>query len=272
MIVLKTGSLNELNIDSLPEVEQKIVRWKIASRNRYEYSSLAALMFELKMRRHTVEASYAMFQSGAQFAVFNQSRCNPNFWIRTRNGGFLLRRDVNPADAIRDIFINGHLYAFECSGAIIILYYRAALETIGDPTFNYYFQNLFLREWQKDYDLQLIASYDLSDVYPGDVCYFRNPDHHPRHPEWQGENAVMLDRDLFFGHGVGIQNAAGIIANLNRARRPFARRSAYMENLIVRPDFEMLRNLIIYEQRLAIQNGVLVLDEGEDEQQLAMHG
>lgn len=265
MIVLNTGSLDELNMDSLSEVERNIVRWKIASRVRYDYSSLDALRFELSMRKNTVDACYAMFHSGAQFAVFSRSRCNPRFWIRTRNGGFLLRKDVRPSDAIRDIYNNGQLYAFECSGAIIILYYRAVLETIGDATFNYYFQDLFLRDWQKDYDLRLVASYDLNDAYPGDCCYFRNPDHHPRHPEWQGENAIMLDRDLFFGHGVGVQTSAGIIANLNRARRPFARRSAYMENLIVRPDFEMLRALIIHEQRIGVESGELVLEDQETE-------
>lgn len=263
MIILTTGSIDELDVNSLPVEEQKILQWKLASRVQYEYSSLDALLFELTMRRHTIEACYAMYESGVQFAVFANSRCNPNYWIRTNNGGFLLRNDVKPADAIRDIFINGGQYAFECSGAIIILYYRAVLETIGDPTFNYYFQNLFLREWQKDYDLRLVASYDLNDVYPGDVCYFRNPDFHPRHPEWQGENVIMLDRNLYFGHGVGVQTGEGVIANLNRARRPFARRSAYLENLIVRPDFEMLRDLIIHEQRLAIANGDLILVEEE---------
>lgn len=264
VIVLTTGSLDELDVNSLPEIEQKILRWKLASRVRYEYSSLDALLFELTMRKNTVDACYAMYESGVQFATFANSRCNPQYWNRTPNGGFLLRSDVTPAAGIRDIFINGDKYAFECSGAIIILYYKAVLETIGEPTFNYYFQNLFLREWQKDYDLRLVASYDLNDVYPGDVCYFRNPDFHPRYPEWQGENVIMLDTNLYFGHGVGVQSAQGVIANLNRARRPFARRSAYMENLIVRPDFQMLRDLIMHEQRLAIASGELVL---EDEQQ-----
>jgi len=259
VIVLTQGSLDELNMEQLPELERMILSWKLANRIQYEYSSLDALLFELAMRRHTVEASYAMYESGAQFAVFSNSRCNPQYWIRTNNGGFLLRNDVTPAAAIRDIFEQGELYAFECSGAIIILFYKAVLETIGDATFNYYFQDLFLRDWQKDVELRLVASYDLNDLYPGDVCYFRNPDHHPRHPEWQGENAVLLNENLFFGHGVGVQTSQGIIANLNRARRPFSRRSAYMENLIVRPDYEMLRALILHEQRQAILNGDLVL-------------
>lgn len=270
MIVLANGSFNELDIDKLPLIEQNIARWKQASRIVYQYSSLDALLFELRMRRHTVEASYAMYKSGVRFAVFSASRCNPRFWNRTPNGGFLIRSDVTPAAAIRDIFVNGDQYAFECSGAIIILYYKAVLETIGDPTFNYYFQDLFLREWQKDYDLRLVASYDLNDVYPGDVCYFRNPDFHPRHPEWQGENVIMLDRNLYFGHGVGIQTGEGVIENLNRARRPYARRSAYLENLIVRPDFEMLRDLILHEQRLAIASGQLVLTTESQQNQLVL--
>lgn len=264
VIVFANGSIDQLDIDKLPEVEQMIVRWKIANRIVYQYSSIEALKFELKMRRHTTDACLAMYQSGAQFATFRYSRCNPQYWIRTSNGGFLLRDDVTPADAINDIYTNGQAYAFECSGAIIILYYKAILETIGRATFNYYFQNLFLREWQKDHDLRLVASYDLNDVYPGDVCYFRNPDHHPRHPEWQGENAVMLDINLYFGHGVGIKSGQQIIATLNRTRRPFSQRSAYLENLIIRPDFETLRDMIKHEQRYAIEHGLLQLEELEE--------
>src|SRR5690606_4632364 len=94
VIVFAYGSIDQLDIDKLPEVEQMVVRWKLASRVVHHYSTIDALKFELKMRRLTTDACLAMYQSGVQFATFRNSRCNPRFWIRTNNGGFLLRNDV----------------------------------------------------------------------------------------------------------------------------------------------------------------------------------
>lgn len=245
MIVISGGDVSQIDPRMLTELEWRIVRGKQASPNVYRYPSMDALLFELQMRSQTVEAAKAMYSSGVGFADFNNSRCNPQYWIRTQDGGFLLKQGVNPSVGIRDIYNQGYLYAFECAGAIIINLYKAVLETIGDRAFNYYFQNLFLRDWQHDSDLKLTYSYNNRDVYPGDVLYFRNPDVNPATPEWQGENVIMLDNDLFYGHGVGIGTSADIIAALNRARRPGSRRSAYLDNLVVRPDFEGIRMLTI---------------------------
>lgn len=243
MFVISDGSLSQLHPRMLSELEKKILRRKQESPVLYRYPTLDALLFELKMRSNTVAAAKAMYASDVSFATFSKSRCNPQYWIRTPDGGFLLRPGVPPAVGVNDIFENGHLYAFECAGAIIIMLYKAVLETIGPAVFNYYFQNLFLRSWEYDRDIRLLTTYNLNDIYPGDVLYFKNPDHHPATPEWQGENVIMLDDNLYFGHGIGIGTGADIIAALNRARFPGARRSAFLQNLVLRPDFPALQRL-----------------------------
>jgi protein-glutamine gamma-glutamyltransferase len=158
---------------------------------------------------------------------------------------------VPPSVAVADIYENGHLYAFECAGAIIILLYKAVLDAIGPAAFDRHFQNLFLRDWQYDRDMRLITTYNLNEVYHGDVLYFKNPDHDPRTPEWQGENVVVLDDNLYFGHGIGIGTGQEIIDQLNRARRPFSMVSAYLDNLVLTPDFEAIRLLAYRDDEVA---------------------
>lgn len=243
-MILVAGSPNiQLNPLTLTELERKIVRDKQRSPVVYRYPSPDALQFELKMRLHITEAAKALYASGVNFATFDTSRCNERYWIRRGNGGFQLRPGVPPSVGINDIFENGELYGFECAGAIIIVLYKAVLETVGTAVFNRYFQNLFLRDWQYDRDLRLITGTNTREAYPGDVLYFKNPDHDPETPEWQGENVIMLNDDLYFGHGIGIESGQGIIAALNRMRRPFSFRSAFLDDLVVFPDFEALRRL-----------------------------
>ncbi|MCU6712247.1 protein-glutamine gamma-glutamyltransferase [Paenibacillus sp. J5C_2022] len=248
MIVIMNDSINNLYPSMLSDLERRIVSKKQASPMIYRYPSMDALMFELRMRSNIVQAAKDMNASDVGFATFSNSRCNPQYWIRTPNGGFLLRPGVPPSVGINDIFQNGQLYAFECAGAIIIMLYKAVLSTIGEPAFNYYFQNLFLRDWQYDRDLRLITTYNLAETYPGDVLYFKNPDHHPATPEWQGENVIMLDENLYFGHGIGMGTGQEMIAALNRARRPGSMVSAYLQNLVLTPDFEAVRRLTMREQ------------------------
>ncbi|CAM4378361.1 protein-glutamine gamma-glutamyltransferase [Paenibacillus alkaliterrae] len=243
-MILVAGNTNfQLNPLILTELERKILRDKQRSPVVYRFPSADALEFELKMRLHIVEAAKAMYASGVSFATFATSRCNEQYWIRTENGGFQLRPGVPPSVGINDIYVNGEMYAFECAVAIIIMLYKAVLDTVGTAVFNRYFQNLFLRDWQYDRDLRLITTHNKYEVYPGDVLYFKNPDHDRETPEWQGENVIVLDDNLYFGHGIGIGSGQDMIAALNRMRRPGSRVSAYLENLVVFPDFEALRRL-----------------------------
>ncbi|MFD2671237.1 protein-glutamine gamma-glutamyltransferase [Marinicrinis sediminis] len=191
------------------------------------YRNLNELRFDLAMRESIIQSAYALNQSGASFAVFSRAYCNPMYWIRTSNGGFQLRPDRRPSDAIRNIFQQGDLYGFECATAIIIVFYHAVLQILGDQTFNELFQGLYIRDWQHDQDLHVITrKYRM--YIPGDVRYFKNPDHDPMRPEWQGENVVDVGYGLYYGHGIGIRSGAEIIAFLNGLRYPMAQRSAYL--------------------------------------------
>lgn len=245
MIVI--SGQNEELIDTLPltDLEKKIVNQKRNSPTVYRYDSLEALQFELKMRTNIVEAAKALEASDVSFATFDNSRCNNELWTRTNNGGFRLNSGVLPSDGINDIYTNGHLYAFECATAMVITLYKATLNVLGKEVFDRYFQDLYLRDWNYDSDLQLKIIEHKDDAYAGDIVYFKNPDHDPKSPEWQGENAVILGRDLYYGHGIGIRSAEEIIASLNRRRIPGSKISAYMSDEVVHPDFEYLRKLSI---------------------------
>ncbi|MGO4548404.1 protein-glutamine gamma-glutamyltransferase [Paenibacillus sp. 2TAB23] len=245
MILIAGNQMFSMNPLTLTELERKILQDKRQSQVVYHYPSVDALEFELKTRTHIVEAAKALYASGVSFATFAGSKCNEQYWTRTENGGFQLKGGVLPSVGINDIFENGHLYGFECAGAIIIILYKAVLDTVGDAVFNAYFKNLFLRDWQYDRDLSLITAYNKNEAYPGDVLYFKNPEHDPETPEWQGENVVMLDENLYFGHGIGIETGQDIIQALNRMRKENSTISAYLQDLVVYPDFEYLRGLSV---------------------------
>ncbi|GIP38140.1 hypothetical protein J31TS4_14200 [Paenibacillus sp. J31TS4] len=227
----------------LPEEELSLYRLKDQSPVRYQYSSVGELRFELGMRAAIQQAARDLNASGAAFATFRTSRCNPAYWERTPEGAFRLRSDVTPADGIRDIFRNGHLYAFECATAMVICLYRGALAQMGDEAFNRHFADLELYDWHYDSDLRLTTLPERKEAYPGDILYFVNPDVSPATPWWQGENGILLDADLYYGHGVGIKSAQGIIDSLNKHRRPNSSQSAYLKDQVSFPDYTYLYGL-----------------------------
>ena len=240
MIAVSGFPVSPADVAALPEPQRTIFRMKERSPVTYRYDSLNTLLFELNMRANIVRAARALNQSGPAFAGFDRTRCNPRYWTRTEEGGCRLNFNVTPADAIRDIFVNGHLYAFECAMAVVIVLYRGALDTMGDAAFNRYFRNLYLHDWNYDSDLRLRSSTDTREAYPGDVLYFNNPDFSPQTPEWRGENAILLEDGLFYGHGIGITTADHIISELNRHRFPGSTTSAHLMDLVVYPDYAYL--------------------------------
>jgi protein-glutamine gamma-glutamyltransferase len=222
--------------------EERIILEKHRSPLLYYYETPDQVKFELKLRAEILKASQELYRSKVQFSDFGGSRCNPLYWFRTPNGGFQLVPGRSPSEAIRDIFVNSEMYSFECATAIVILLYKALLELFGPKMFDTYFGNLTLYTWTSDEDLRLITR-PLPESFPGDVLYFRNPDVNPKTPEWQGENAVKLDDNLFYGHGAGIQDANGIIQILNNNRRPWSFRSAYLTKQVTYPDYKYLYQL-----------------------------
>ncbi|HEY9577785.1 MAG TPA: protein-glutamine gamma-glutamyltransferase [Pseudobacillus sp.] len=208
----------------------------------YAYRSIEELTFELKLRKNIIISARAMDKGDARFETFAKSRCNPQYWQLTRIGGFRLRPDVLPSEAIQDIYKNSSMYAFECATAKMIIYYHAVLNSIDERLFNQLFQNLYLYSWHFDPDLE-IYTVNTNYFLPGDVVYFNNPDFDPNTSWWRGENAVVLEDATYFGHGLGIETAEQMIQNLNKRRKPGSDESAYLTNSVTRPSFKRLARL-----------------------------
>ncbi|WP_336775963.1 protein-glutamine gamma-glutamyltransferase [Paenibacillus sp. MMO-58] len=253
MLQISGNDAGQINPFALTPVERDVLQGKQNSPVVYQYDSMDSLRFELRLRDRTVNAARMLQDSRADFAVFRHSRCNPRYWTRTENGGFQMNPDVQPSDAINDIFQNGENYGFECATAIVIVLYKAVLDTIGEQAFNRLFNPLYLRDWNHDGDLWFITTHNKNESYPGDVMYFRNPDFDHETPEWQGENVVKLSDNLFFGHGIGIESGEQIVSALNRMREPFSTESAYLDDLVVHPNFQHLKQIAARGSRFAVR-------------------
>ena len=246
-------------ISGYPEnsVERQLLEQMSQSAATYRYDTLEQLTFELSLRREIVDAARALNRSGLSFAVFHKSECNPAYWNRTSNGGFRLKNGVNPSDAIKDIFTNGRQYATECASAMVIVYYGALLALLPKETFNRLFPSIYLMNWHGLNPLlrETGTPKKVADILLGDRCYFRNPQVDPKTPELQGENVIVLPNGLYYGHGMGITNAAQIIRILNANRKEDATQSAYfMEDSAARPNFKRLAQA---SQSAAAQPAVL---------------
>ena len=93
---------------------------------------------------------------------------------------------------------------------------------------------------QGDLGLKSVPS---PEFLPGDVVYFNNPDFNPETSWWRGENAVVLEDDTFFGHGLGIMTKGKVIQALNKMRKPNSNQSAYLMDRVTRPNFNHLARL-----------------------------
>lgn len=226
----RPGSLKRQVLDTL-----------FSSGQTYDYSSIGELEFELDLREKIVRSAERLNASRFGFEVFKNSRCNPDFWKRTPEGGFLVRSDVSPYAAIKDFFTHSHLYGTECSTAIVIVFYLALTEILPEKLFNRLFSDIYLMNWKYlDKDLGMRSYENLQDYLPGDCRYVKNPDVDPETMEWQGENTIQLLNGYHWGHGVGIRTIPGIISALNRHRKPGATRSAYLMDLAIRPGYKYL--------------------------------
>lgn len=235
---------------------RRLIIHKLASSEKnYVYSNIKALEFELNLRAQICNQAERLNNSRFQFEVFKKARCNPEYWKLTDEGGFLLKPGVEPYRAIRDILAHSELYATECATAIVIVYYLGLVEVLPQKLFNQLFSDIYLMDWKHlDKDLGLRSHNHMTDYLPGDCRYFMNPQVNPRTIEWQGENVIQLKNGYYYGHGIGIRTAEGIIRELNRHRRPNASESAYLMDLAIRPSFKYLYNqLEKYDKALGNQ-------------------
>ncbi|CAH0126856.1 Protein-glutamine gamma-glutamyltransferase [Peribacillus sp. Bi96] len=208
--------------------------------NVYEYASLGELEFEIQLRLRVIEAAISLENSHAEFSTLEESLSNKQYWHLSKNGTFTLLPRVPPHVAIVDIFLNGRLYAFECGTAIVVTFLKAILDLIGPRDFDYLFKDLFLYDWHPPKNMALLV-HKGRDYLPGDNLYFKNPDHDEDTPEWQGENAILLGQNQFYGHGIGITNSQGIIDELNGNRKPNASISAFLTQHIISLDSSYYR-------------------------------
>ncbi|RFU65270.1 protein-glutamine gamma-glutamyltransferase [Peribacillus glennii] len=213
----------------------EILRFMSKYSNVYEFKNMEQLEFEVAIRLQVIEAALVLHKSGIQFSTIADTKCNPAFWRLTAEGACILQPFALPHAAIEDVFLNGRLYAFECATAIVIIFYKAVLKLIGREQFDELFRGLYLFDWEYHQNLAL-RFHQGTDYLPGDCLYFKNPEHHPKTPEWQGENAIMLQENLFYGHGIGITTKEGIITVLNTKRRPNPTQSAYLTRHIINLD------------------------------------
>jgi protein-glutamine gamma-glutamyltransferase len=237
-----TSLLGDYAVGSL----ERIVLERISESDMiYAYDSINQLRFEIRMRREIVNAAIALNGTQLAFTVFRNSRCNPEYWVRMQDGGFALRNDVKPSDAIRDIFLQSSLYGTECATAMVIVYYKALLEIFPEDAFNSTFTNIHLMNWQRiERQLREIGQIRRSNTYlPGDRRYVANPDVNPLTPELQGENVIDLGDGRFYGHGFGIHTVEVFIAGLNANRRQGAERSAYLMDTVSFPNFHILSDI-----------------------------
>ncbi len=232
------------DIDSLaPEYApnspgRKILDIFSSSSNVYNFTSLDQLKFKINLRVKIINASKDLSRTSFSFRVFRKSKCNPDYWIRTDEGGFKLKPGAKPASAIRDIYRSSSKYGTECATAMVIVFYKALADILDDNTFNITFPYIYLMDWQNlDKKLNIVTYRSVPDYLPGDCRYFKNPDVNPETPEWQGENAIDLGNGTYYGHGIGIRNADGIINALNRHREPGSQTSAYLIDSVTRLDF-----------------------------------
>lgn len=262
--MIQVSGLPFQQIDMWPSgsVERMIIQRMIEDPAVYSYQSIGELSFEVNLRKNIIQSARAMNQSQVRFESFANSRCNPQYWQLTSNGGFILRPGVKPSDAIQDIYKNSSQYAFECATAMVIIYYHAVLNSMGEALFNHYFQNIYLYSWHADSDLGLKPIH-IPHYLPGDVIYFENPDFDPQTPYWRGENTVVLGDGTYFGHGLGIKTVEQTIQTLNQARKPGSKQSAYLTNIVGRPSFKHLAKLAMAQTSYSLPKNQYVVHHNE---------
>ncbi|MGF2614252.1 protein-glutamine gamma-glutamyltransferase [Rossellomorea aquimaris] len=231
--VQQVGSLN------LESIEEEIAKRMLDTKSVYSYPTMKDLLFELQTRRNMIESAKEMSGTKVVFTTFQYAACNPAYWELTPAGGFRLRPDVRPSEAVQDIYSNSALYAFECATACMIIFYHAVSKSISQSSFDSLFQDIYLYSWHADPDLAINTFY--GDHYlPGDVVYFNNPDYSSENPWYRGVNAVVLEDGQFFGHGFGISTADKMIEFLNSVRNPDSSQPAYLSSLVTRLTFTNL--------------------------------
>lgn len=235
-VIIVAGMNLEIPPFQLSSKQAEIFHFLKNSKEVHRYVHSRELLFELILRKNMINSAIEMNESEVEFSIFHTSKFNSMYWLKTSRG-YILKPNVLPSDAIKDIFLNGKEYGFECTTAIVVIFYYAVLQSIDERAFNWLFNHLLVWDWSYDEDLGIITRIG-SDFIPGDVMYFYNPDYD--NPVWIGENVVFLGEDKYFGHGIGIGTEEEMIKALNTLRKEGATRSAHLIHQHSRLNFKYL--------------------------------
>lgn len=155
-----------------------------------------------------------------------------------------------PACAVRALFRGLVPIRCECQTAMRLAVLKGVLDTFGDAAFDGLVAERgpgFCIGGGHDpvvYNALNLAG-DSARLVAGDLVAFSNPE--ARDDSWRFENAVFVGNDpegapCFFAHPFGITTGAGIIAELERRRRPRSRARAFLATLIY-PSFTYMSPL-----------------------------
>ena len=87
---MRVRDLSEIGPYRPGSLKRQVLETLFKSAHTYDYSWVKELEFELDLREKIVRAAEKLNSSRFGFEVFKESRCNPKFWTRTSEGGFLL--------------------------------------------------------------------------------------------------------------------------------------------------------------------------------------
>ncbi len=240
---IKGAKLLDANFDGKLDENDKIFT-KDASGKINVQNVGEALRDKVKIQKAMADASEEMGKAGHEFAVIKDHEANPAFFtVDKPTGTFKLKPGVKPSDAVKDIFANPDKYKFECATAMVIVYYKAMLETLGPKDFDRIAGDLEIGPWNYENDLarNLQISGTQADAGPdfqaslrtGDYSYINTPDvsDDARRRGWQGENVIYLGNGKYYGHPFGVADSKTIVDYLNTERKTGSTRSAGLIDL-----------------------------------------
>lgn len=198
---------------------------------------------DIVFRERVVKAAHALAAGGAQFSASHDAdKVNSALWTMGYGGKIQVRKFLpndqigKPSVALRDIFENGKAYGFECATAMMVIYYKAILDHIGDEKFDELFSKprmlSFFRWSIEDDDYTKVKNLVEDDKIikqapkPGAHYYFVNPDASEANSAFGGENVLYLGDGLYYAHGIVgdsgsyIVTEDEILATLSALRKP----------------------------------------------------
>jgi protein-glutamine gamma-glutamyltransferase len=203
---------------------------------------------DVAFRLKVIDAARALATSGAEFSPGSDTDAvNPALWSLSYGGKMTVRKFPkdgsagSPARALRDIFDNGQMYGFECATAMMVIYHKAILDTVGEEAFDAMFsepRSLAFFRWSiKDADY--VAAERMTDGEPGWMpgthYYYRNPDASDENSAFRGENVIYLGSEkgerMFYAHGVVGKEGTYLVSekDLVRSLRMLRKRGAKTE-------------------------------------------